>query len=171
VFQDWKDEEGMPRSRAVLIDSFSFIGIGLLCVGESYRLYVTRPPHVLAQELRPGLYVLLVGLVLLVAGASHLALSLKDAEEEREPVDAETKRRIAAIIAGLAGYAVLIMLVGYPAASFLFFLATLKVLNVDSWIKNISFSAVLTLVCYALFVQYFNIIFPTGLLIKYAMNL
>ena len=151
-------------NRQALVDGLIFLVLGALCVGEAYRLNITQSPILLHQELAPGLYVLLLGLVLLATGAAHLAIHLRSPADQAVVVSRQAGLRIVGIVLSLIAYGILINLVGYPAASFVFFVLILWIFAVRSIVLNLTISAILTAGCYVLFVHYFNVIFPRGVI-------
>ena len=151
-------------NRTTLIDGTVFIVIGAVCIAEARHLSIVSDPNALHQELRPGLYVFLLGLVLLGAGVVHLIAHLRSARVAQGTVSRETRVRLTGMVLALAAYAVLIELVGYLAASVPFFLLVFRLFGVRSWPANIGLSALVAAVFYVVFVKYCDVIFPHGVL-------
>ncbi len=155
-------------NRNTVIDAIAFIGTGILCLVEGYRLHVTADPRMLSQELQPGFYVLLLGGILLVTGLVYLARHLRAPPHDDVVVTTPEQQAarafvVGSIFAALAGYAILIATIGYFVGSVIFFLAILAIFKVKP-IPAVAFSVVLAAVYYAVFVLYLDIIFPHALL-------
>jgi hypothetical protein len=154
-------------NRGTIIDSIAFIGVGILCLFEGYRLHVTADPRLLAQELQPGFYVLILGVILLVTGLVYLVRHLRAAPPEHVATTSEQRTAgafvVGAIIAAVAGYAIVIATIGYFVGSLLFFIAMLAIFKVKP-LLTVAIGLVLASVFYAVFVLYLDIIFPHALL-------
>ena len=154
-------------NRNTIIDSIAFIGTGILCLIEGYRLHVTADPRMLSQELQPGFYVLLLGGILLVTGLVYLVRHLRAPPHDDAVSTPEQKAArafvVGSIFAALAGYAILIATIGYFIGSVIFFIAILAIFKVKL-VPAVAISLVLAGVYYAVFVLYLDIIFPHALL-------
>jgi hypothetical protein len=154
-------------NRSTVIDSLVFIGTSVLCLFEGYRLNATSDPRLLFQELQPGYYVLFLGAILLVTGLVYLIRNLRAVGPEvvtRTPEQRATGAFVVgAIIAAVAGYAILIATVGYFVGSAVFFIAMLAIFKVKP-LATLAIGLALAGVFYAVFVLYLNIIFPRAML-------
>ena len=154
-------------NRRTLIDAIAFIGIGAICLVEGYRLNITADPRALSQRLAPGFYILLLGGILLVTGVVHLVRNLRTRESVVPAAPGQRAAMtvgLAAIVAALAGYAILMNSIGYFVGTTLFFLAILAIFKVRPWPLTVALSLALGAAFYTIFVVYLDIIFPRGLL-------
>jgi hypothetical protein len=151
-------------NRTALIDGLLFVIVGLICLVEAYRLNVSQDANLLHQELQPGFYIFLLGFALAASGVAHLLFASRSTEPGRTPSSWSMKVRPLYALAALVGYAVLIELVGYLAATIAFFLAVFWIFGVRSWLVNLILSAVFGVGDYLLFVHYLTITFPPGIL-------
>jgi len=145
-------------------DAIVFVAIGILCIVEARQLSATADPHMLHQELRPGLYVLILGIVLVVAGVTHAITQRGVALMAREVLERGARQRLAFVFGTLVGYAVLLPLVGYAAATFVSFVLLFRIFGVRSWPLNAVLSAASAAVFYVVFVRYCGVVFPRGAL-------
>jgi hypothetical protein len=150
--------------RTGLADGILFVAVSIVCLLEGFHLSRTSDPLALHQELAPGLYVSLLGFVLLLAGVAHLIASRKAVMVERDAGDRATRVRLIAITLSLAGYVVLIALVGYLAATFVFFLLLFRIFGGQAWPRSAALSAAIAAVFYVVFVKYCDVIFPHAML-------
>jgi hypothetical protein len=121
------------------------------------------PTNLLSQQLGPGLYIYILGGILLVAGIAHVTTSMRAASARGGGNDqGVTFGRVATITLIISAYAILIERFGYPISTLLFFLAIVRVFGVTSWLRNAALSLGLTAVFYVLFVHYFGVLFPHG---------
>ena len=149
--------------RTTLIECAVFTVIGAAGVLEALRL--GKQHNDLYQMMGPGMYILGLGLVLLVAAVVHLRLSGRGTDRPRDDgVSAAMRRRTFGLVALLCVNNVLIDVLGYAAASVVFFLGAYWLSGVRSWVQNLMLSLVSTAVFYAVFVQLCSVIFPEGLL-------
>jgi hypothetical protein len=155
--------ERATLNRGTLVDTAVFSAVGVACLSEGGRLYVTARDDGLQQELAPGFYVLLLGIVLLATGLFHLFTQLRTPPELAEAPSGTGRLGLAAIIGTLIGYALLMTLVGYFIASAVFFMAILALFRVRNWINPVLGFA-LAGVFHVIFVEHLDIIFPRGLL-------
>jgi len=68
--------------------------------------------------------------------------------------------------ATLGAYILAIDIVGYLAASFLFFLLELRIVGIKSWAKSIVSSIAFAVIYYLVFVRFCNMIFPTPVFLR-----
>ena len=152
-------------SRPAIVNSAIFVILGLGCLAEALRLKLSAPSTGLHQELGPGAYVFLLGACLLLTGIFHFAQQRRlpfegyDGEAFREALP-----KFVGIIVCLAAYGGLTIVLGYLSATVLFFIATFALFAVRPWYFCAALSILCSAVLYLLFVHYFGIIFPRGLL-------
>lgn len=138
--------------------------VGLLALAEGYRLGIHPEANRLHQTLRPGLYVQMLGAILVGSGAIHLWRNALAHGAMRPAGSATATRRALLLVGALAGYALLIDRLGYLAASLPFFVAVLRVFGVTSILRIGVLSVAMTAAFYVIFIRYFGVIFPRGIL-------
>jgi hypothetical protein len=154
-----------PLGRPAVVNSAIFIILGLGCLAEALRLKMSATSTGLHQELGPGAYVFLLGACLVLTGIFHYAQHRRlpsegyDGEAFREALP-----KFIGIILCLVAYGVLTIVLGYLSATVAFFIATFALFAVRPWHLCVGLSIVCSAVLYLLFVHYFGIIFPRGLL-------
>lgn len=138
----------------------AFLLLGIASLAEAYVLSLDPNATRLHQTLRPGLYVALLGAVLVVSGIVHI---WRNAGVLTARVTAAGTRHAPALVAVLVGYVLLIERLGYMAASAPFFVLVLRLFGARSWLISGGLGIVLTGVFYVLFVRYLGVILPRGL--------
>ena len=139
--------------------------MSLLGIGEGLRLFIWKDPYTLYDPLGPGLYVVGVGLGLMVLGIVHLSVNHRRLSvEEKVPVARKMKTRVLLTVVTCVVYVVLIKLLGYLLATFLFFFMQFKVQGIKSWFSIVALALILSGLYFLVFVQYCSVIFPRGVL-------
>jgi hypothetical protein len=150
-------------NRRTVIDAAVFAAVGMLCIVEGFRLHATADAHGLRQELAPGFYVLLLGAVLLVTGAVYVAANLRAPREAAAAPAGAGRAGLAGILGALAGYALLMSVLGYYLSSAIFFMAVLALFGVRKWWVNTPLGLALAAAFHVVFVEYLDIVFPRGM--------
>ncbi|MBI4189335.1 MAG: tripartite tricarboxylate transporter TctB family protein [Betaproteobacteria bacterium] len=154
---------GKSVKRTVLIESTLFVVIGAVGMVEGLRLSMQLTD--LYRMLGPGVYIFVLSLALVTLGAVHLIVNYRESlGVESMPVSRNERMRMVSIVVLLCANIFVIELVGYLVASIIFFLVVFRILEVKSWRINIVLSLSLAAVYYVIFVQYFSVIFPQGML-------
>jgi putative tricarboxylic transport membrane protein len=142
-----------------------FLGVSLLTLWESYRLAANPPAYRLDQPLRPGMYLAIIGALLLISGLIYLFRLLS------QPQDAATVHeksgsvvKIVVMMAILTAYALLIGRVGYILATFLFFMAAFRFFGLRHPVAILAWSTVFTGAFTLVFVYYLRVPLPSGVL-------
>lgn len=152
--------------RRNVLEAFIFLVFGFVASAEGIRLTLQHDLHAMSDAMGPGRFILFLGLALVVVAVCHFALHSVPhaAGAAKQPVDQQLRRRMIAMVVALALYVFGIELVGYLIATPLFFLAQFKLAGVHSWKQNVLLSAIIAAVYYVVFVQYCDMMFPSGLL-------
>jgi len=152
--------------RQSLVESAIFAGLGLGSVAEGIHLYMTKDAHLLYAMLKPGFYIVVLGLVLIALGASHYLVALKHPRERgvKPPFDRGSRTRLFGIVGALIFYSYLISITGYVISSLAFFMLTLKILGVRIWPTALVVSVALTAINYVVFVRLCDVIWPETLI-------
>jgi hypothetical protein len=128
------------------------------------HLTVNKIPGVLYDKVGPGIFGVLIGIGLLAVGILHLRMP------ETRPAAGAGRSVLHPRVLGILGacvlYVLLIYAVGYPAASVVFFLLASRLSGVTSWRQSLAIGLGLTAAYYGLFVLYFDLLFPPGLLFR-----
>ena len=138
--------------------------IGILAFLEGLRLIVYKDPMVVYDVLGPGYYILIISIALIMTGLFHIiANRQKKSPVEKLPPKSTFGSQVLITIAVCAIYIYLITIVGYVAASVIFFLLEFRVMGIKSWRVNFLLTVVLTGVNYLVFVKYCDMVFPRGI--------
>jgi len=144
------------------------VGCGIALFGifiiYASTLIKVGTPH----QLPPETFPMVVGILLLVCGAA-LALkswSIKGADLAIHWPDREGIRTILVVLAGLAGYILLMNPLGLPIASFLYIAFSIWYLKRSKWLLAIVISLITALISYWLFIRLLALSFPAGFLLE-----
>lgn len=159
----------MPNAavdRQSLVESVMFGGLGLASAAEGMHLYLTKDPHLLYAMLQPGLYIVVLGLILMLLGVAHYVIAVKSPRERGAAAvfDAGSRKRLVGIVGALIVYGYLISIIGYVLSSIVFFMLVLKILGVKIWPTALLLSLALTAVNYVVFVKLCSVIWPETLI-------
>ena len=147
--------------RTVVIEALILWGIGIVSMVEALRLILYKDPNVLYDIFGPGSFVLLISIGLIIAGVFHFFAGYKKSDDGKTFVAVrEAIIPVVCTILATAGYVFLIGIVGYAVASFLFFVAQLKIFGVNHWKINIGMAAILATVYYFVFIELCLMFFP-----------
>jgi len=149
----------------ILIEGILVLVFGLVAMVEGLRLILYRDPYVLYDPLGPGIYILVLSLGLLAVGIVHFIANYRKPSGAGK-VAASKKMRVQLFssIGILALYILLVHFIGYAVATLTFFFLELRVSGVKSWRNNIILTLMFTIVYYVIFVKFFDMVFPKGLL-------
>ena len=140
--------------------------ISLVALYEAMRLVLYKDPHTLFDILGPGYYLLILGVSLMITSVAYLLVHLREPllRVGGEVVDRVMRFRLIGTFGVLAMYIILINIVGYLLASFIFFVLEFRIIGIKSWLGNLILSAFITAAYYFIFVQYCQMVFPRGFL-------
>jgi hypothetical protein len=154
------------------IEGGVLLGIGLIGLAEGLRLTQNIDPDAITDVLGPGYYIFFLGLILMIAGITHLFLhDRKTVSMKQEASDRETgKQKVNLIVLYMAVvlviYLVAINIAGYLVATPIFFLLEFRLAGVKSWNRNVILTLALTAAFYLIFINYCRMVFPPGVFFK-----
>jgi hypothetical protein len=122
---------------------------------------------------KTGLFPLAIGIPLIILALAHLLLELLGAPEKAggPAVEAEfsnevtpeiARRRVIAIFSWIAGFILLVFLIGFPAAVPLFMFLYLTMQSQVSWLPSIALTAMAWGFFYAVFQRLVHLQFEAG---------
>lgn len=132
---------------------------GILIIYASTSI-TSGTPHKLPPETFP----MVVGILLLLCGAA-LAVkswSIREAGPAIPWPDGEGVRTLLVILAGVAGYILLLDRLGLPLASFLYIAFSIWYLKRSAWLAAIVIGAITAAISYILFIRLLALSFPAG---------
>lgn len=139
--------------------------IGVICLTEGFRLTLNVDPKALTDVVGPGLYILVLSIVLLATGIFHIIIHYKTSiSVQNVSVDKELRKRMISMAAVFAIYICLMSVLGYYPATIIFFLFEFRIVGIKSWLTNIILTFVMTTTYYVVFIYYCEMIFPRGIL-------
>jgi hypothetical protein len=158
--------------RAVLIEVFCVLALGIFSISEGIRLVLGSKLHKY-DIIGPGYYSIGMGAILIVAALAYLwferkkmaKIGQKKAGGQSAGESKYTVKMITMIVIIMA-YLILMSLIGYLFATFVFFLLINKIAGFRSWATSIGAAVLMTACFYLLFVVWMGIMFPQGLLIN-----
>ena len=157
--------KGKMVNRRVLIEGLVLVGMSLVSLAESTRLLFYTDPIQLVDWLGPGKYLFLVSMGLLASGISYICNHLRDERgRAEEGISKEKRIRLIGAFVSAVIYIILVDVLGYGMATFIFFVLIFKVVGIESWPFNILLSIVFGSAFYFVFVRAFNVVFPRGIL-------
>ncbi len=151
------------QRRADIVVGCGIALFGIFIIYASTLIKVGTP-----HQLPPETFPMVVGILLLVCGAA-LALkswSIKGADLAIHWPDREGIRTILVVLAGLAGYILLMNPLGLPIASFLYIAFSIWYLKRSKWLLAIVISLITALISYWLFIRLLALSFPAGFLLE-----
>jgi putative tricarboxylic transport membrane protein len=148
---------------ALLGEVLILFAVGAYSIADGIRLVVAQKLK-LYDVLGPGWYNIGMGALLFIAGAAYLISRLRGsrAQEQIAELSAENRMQMIYMIVSLFAYAVLIELVGYLAASLVFFAVILQIAGIKSWRNSILIGVIMTIAYYFVFARWLDVIFPRG---------
>jgi hypothetical protein len=123
----------------------------------------TIPKTNMEDKVGPGAFPQLVGIFgLLMVACFFYKIFRSGIIEYEKIIGVWDEIKGVAILFMVIGYVLLIDLIGYPPATFVFVALAVKFLGEKTWVIAAVVSGVLTAVCYAFFVWFLDITFSTG---------
>jgi hypothetical protein len=134
----------------------------LAASGAYLAVALTFPLGTMARP-GPGFFPVGVGVFLCLLAATLVTAALRRAAVGAAPsIDAESGARVAATVAGLIGFCLLMPWVGYPACAFLFVALLLRRLGHLGWLGAGFTAALSALVSYYVFAVLLGVPLPGG---------
>lgn len=152
-------------NRQVLIEGFLLVAISFVSLVESIRLIIYKNPHVIYDVIGPGYYLLFLSIGLLFTSIIYVYRHLGRGETivEKE-TSKETRIRLIGVCVVLALYLILIDIIGYGTATFVFFILMFRIVGIRSWSFNFVLSVFLATAYYFIFAKCADMTFPHGML-------
>ena len=145
-----------------IISIFVLEGLGVWIIIDSYSLGIGN-----FNNPGPGLFPLLLGIVLCLIGLPGFISSLKyimtgDRIKEVKSIEyTDNLKKIGTVIFFLLGYALLLNILGFLIASFLFMVGLFWIGNPRRWLLVFGSSLISTILTYLVFVVLLQMPFPT----------
>jgi MFS family permease len=156
---------GILLNKKVLVEGILLFFLSLMGIAEGYRLIIEKDPYLVYGAFEPGVYILAFSFLLTVAGISHFMVHYKDsADILKKAVDKKLKIRMIVTVGIFAAYIMLIPIISYPIATFLFFVFEFRVIGVKPWRFCFLLALIMAICCYFIFIKYCNVVFPRGIL-------
>ena len=141
--------------------------IGLISMIEGLRLIIFKNPVISYDPVGPGFYVLLFGLGLIIVGVLYFFVNYrKPLSEKKLVVGRELKIRLIGSVAACVLYVILLNIIGYILATFIFLFIEFKIAGVKVWPQGFIVSVVITAFLYFVFIEYCSMIFPKGIIFR-----
>ena len=152
-------------NRKIWIEGLLLVALSLVGLAESLRLIFNKDTQMQYDLLGPGNYVLMVSIGLLVTGLIHIQHHLGEGESiEKEKTSKGMRIRLINSFVACAIYLILIDLIGYATATFVFLMLMFRIVGIKSWPYNFLLSVSLSLVSFMVFAKYCRMVFPRGIL-------
>ena len=98
-------------------------------------------------------------------GLIHLIFNgRKEHHLKKKDRNRETRMKMFGMLAALVLFTILIYILGFLAASAIFFLLEFRIVGIKSWTTNVVLTSIITALYYVVFVHYCNMIFPQGII-------
>ena len=151
--------------RGVLIEGLLLVAISFVSLVESIRLIIYKNPHVIYDLLGPGYYLLLPSIGLLFTSIIYVYHPLGRGQPIAEKETSKEMRiRLIGICLVCALYLILIDIIGYGTATFVFFILMFRIVGIRSWSFNFVLSITLTTAYYVVFAKCAGMAFPDRIL-------
>ena len=112
----------------------------------------------------PGLYLLIVSMILMGAAITYLVINWKKPQgEEKAVIPREMRIKLLSTIGNCTMYILLINLLGYLVSTLLFFLLQFRIQGIRLWL-SLLLTFIISTTFYFVFVRYCSLIFPRGIL-------
>jgi len=112
----------------------------------------------------PGLYLLIVSIILMGGAITYLAINLRKPHgEEKVVIPREMRMKLLSTIVNCAMYILLINLLGYLVSTLVFFFLQFRIQGIKPW-HSLILTFIISITFYFVFVRYCSLIFPRGIL-------
>jgi putative tricarboxylic transport membrane protein len=159
--------------KALLIEVACVLALGAFSISEGIRLVLGAKLHKY-DIIGPGFYSIGMGAVLIIAALTYFLSEHKKAvkiegETAVEPSAEQSgyMKKMMAMIAVMIVYLILMTLIGYLLATFVFFLLINRIAGFRSWLTAFGVTVLMTACFYLIFVVGMGILFPRGLLFDF----
>ena len=148
----------MRSNRYVAVLLFAFAGLVFLALSAL--------PFGTARVPQAGFFPKILALLLmLLALLSFIEpRSFRESEQEATQISAANWFRLGIILAGLAGFALLLERLGFLLASFLLMVSLLRAVEAQSWPRMILTGFLAAVISYLIFARLLGVALPTGIL-------
>jgi hypothetical protein len=153
-------------NRKISIEAAVLEVIGGAGIYEGLRLNLLPDTQSIQGAIRPGSYILIVSVFLVVTGIAYFLKHFKQKEDVKKVLGKAVKGRGFGMLLILGIYILLIDVAGYLFASVVFFLLEFRMVGIRSLPKNVGLTAVLVGVYYVVFVHFCSMSFPGGILFR-----
>ncbi len=153
-------------NRKISIEAAVLVAIGSVGIREGMRLNLLQDTQAIYGSIRPGAYILIVSIFVMVTGIAYFLKNFKQKEAVKKFVREAAKGRALGMLLILGIYILLIDVAGYLLASVVFFLLEFRMVGIRSWPKNIGLTAVLVGIYYVVFAHFCSMSFPSGILFR-----
>ncbi len=158
---------GSHMHMTLLIELIMILIVGSLSIIEGLRVTFHKGFQTY-DIVGPGLYNVGIGILLLSLGLIYFLFRPPRSYDEEKTLEKRKFRlNMMSMVCILAGYIVLIELIGYLFSTFVFFLLIHRIVGFKTWIINVVVSIGVTLSFYIIFVRWLNMIFPKGTLLNF----
>jgi len=138
--------------------------ISLISIYEGFNLSFHGEITAVHYGTGPGLYLLIVSMILAVAAIAHLMINWKKPHDaERVAIPREMRIKLLSTIGNCTLYILLINLVGYLLSTLVFFLLQFRIQGIKLWL-SLLLTFIISTTFYLVFVKYCSLIFPRGIL-------
>jgi hypothetical protein len=154
----------MSIRRIAVIESGVLLALGATGLVGGLTAYLRVDPRMQSSWLKPGAFVSLISVGLILSALAYAWASLGRREEAGgDPAKAGFDARLVLLVyVTVALYAFLIPTIGYLPATAFFLLAQFRLLGVESWVRNAALTIIVTVVFYIVFVRWGGMVFPEG---------
>jgi putative tricarboxylic transport membrane protein len=132
-----------------------FIAVGLLILVNSRELHFGR-----FNSPGPALFPVLLGIILILLSMTSFFIS----NEEKIPKGGFITRKVLCVIGILIGYWISLPFFGFFFTTLLMLIILLKFVGRQKWLSTITWSLLTTIASFLLFIRWFGVPFPKGIL-------
>jgi hypothetical protein len=163
-FKLFPERKGISLNKKLLFEVALCLVISLISIYEGFKLTFRGDITAVHYGTGPGLYLLIVSMILAVAAIAHLMINWKRPHRaEKVAIPREMRIKLLSTIGNCALYLLLINLVGYLLSTLVFFLLQFRIQEVKPWL-NLLLTFIISTTFYFIFVKYCSLIFPRGIL-------
>ena len=150
-------------NRRLWIEGLLLLAISFVSIFESIRLIIYKNPQIIYDLLGPGYYLLFLSIALLIVSIFYIYFG-KQQPIEKQDTSKKMRIRLISTCFVFVLYTILMMIIGYGTATFIFFILMFRIVEIRPWYFNFLLSVLFTTGYYLLFGKYAGIVFPRGIL-------
>lgn len=154
-------------NKKILFEVLLCLAISSISMYEGFNLVFRADASVSYYGIGPGLYLLIVSMLLMGGTIVYLVINWrKFHSEEKVVISKQLRMKLIGTTVNCAMYIFLISVFGYLVSTLIFFFLQFKIEGVRPWLRNLILTFIISITYYFVFVEYCSLIFPRGIFFK-----